>query len=875
MSKRCLLLACAATLFIPMAAHAQTQPQRVSVRASTEYEASEFWELLFGSNWRDVWAAQLSAPVLDLGSYAGGITPFKAGGNQSRTLRFRGADGRTYIFRSTNKDVQRSALPSDLRYTPVGEVIQDVTSSMHPTGSLAAAVLTEAVDVLHAMPTLVYMPDDRRLGEFRKDFANMLGQIEERPDEAEKGTTFAGAEKIVGTDKLLENLEESMEDRFESREYLKARLIDFIIGDTDRGADQWRFAKIEAGDRDVYRPIPRDHDYAFMNIGGALIRLGAMLYPKLTSYSERYPGLGTLTFMTHEFDRSHLVDLSPEAWDSIVTFIQQRLTNDVIDRAVAQLPPEHRRLSGAEITSGLRGRRDSLRDIAQKYFAMVNEDASIFGSDEDERAEIVRNADGSVTVRIWREDDGDSATNGQSAPVFDRRFAPDETDEIRVHLERGNDRAIVRGDVERSIEVRVIGGEGDDVLIDSSRVAHGDKTHFYDALGNNTLVEGPHTRVIRKPFVTTAPKCSLDEEDECEEKQPRILSEERRGRQQDLVNNDQDFITAKTRTQQARTWGQSHSWTPLVSYREGSGVVLGIGPTITDYGFRRSPYESRVALHAMVGALSGRLGVQLNADRYFEVSPFAVSLFAHATQLEANRFYGLGNDSPERSRSETLVQRDELLVMPAVSWVPNLATRLSVGPVLRYAKPDGSTSYGQAGGRLEFVWDDAARIPVRQSGFALQGGVAAYPAMLDVDNAFTTADALARLYVPIGNTTVALRAGGRRVWGDGFPLWEAAFVGGSTSLRGYAWNRYAGDASAFGSAELRLPLARVTLLTRGDLGIIGFTDAGRVWFNGESNGGWHTSYGGGLFFGSLGQTVSVTYAQGEAGRFYLSLGHPF
>ena len=102
-----------------------------------------------------------------------------------------------------------------------------------------------------------------------------------------------------------------------------------------------------------------------------------------------------------------------------------------------------------------------------------------------------------------------------------------------------------------------------------------------------------------------------------------------------------------------------------------------------------------------------------------------------------------------------------------------------------------------------------------------------------------------------------------------------AAVGGNASLRGYSFNRFTGDASAFGGAELHLPLFRMTLLTRGDVGVIGFSDVGRVWYKGASEGGWHTGNGGGLWFGTMGQALTVTYAKGEEGRVYFTLGYPF
>jgi hypothetical protein len=604
--------------------------------------------------------------------------------------------------------------------------------------------------------------------------------------------------------------------------------------------------------------------------------------------------------MTREFDRSHLVDLSPAQWDSVVAFIQQRLTDQVIADAIAQLPEAHQQLSGDIIAAGIRARRDGLADIARQYYLMVNGDAEVFASDENERAEIQRNADGTVDVRIWREGAGaESTTNGQHSPAFERRFYPADTDEIRVFMERGNDRVVVRGAVERSIEVRVIGGEDDDVLIDSSQVARGDRTHFYDAHGNNTFVTASNTRVIRTPYVTPPPACGLDEEDCDKPKDVRVLSEERRGRQQDLANKGVSFIDAKTRSETSRSWGKTASWSPLLGYRDSHGVILGFGPVISDYGFRRRPFESRIAAHAMVGVLSGKLGVQLRADRHFEKEPVSIGLFAHATQLEMNRFFGYGNDTPLIDPEFSLVRRNEILVQPALTIRAGDFSRFAIAPFARMMKPTNAGSGGicavqpdcdesfiYAGARVTATYDRAQTTVVQQKGLALELGATAVPALLDASDAFTSADALALAYVPIGKATFAIRAGGKKLWGDAFPLVEAALIGGGTTVRGYQWNRFAGDASAYGGAELRVPLTRMTLLTRGTLGVTGFADAGRVWMetspldprqaSGRYNdGGLHTSYGGGLWFGSLGQAVSVMYARGEEGRIYFSFGQPF
>ena len=104
------------------------------------------------------------------------------------------------------------------------------------------------------------------------------------------------------------------------------------------------------------------------------------------------------------------------------------------------------------------------------------------------------------------------------------------------------------------------------------------------------------------------------------------------------------------------------------------------------------------------------------------------------------------------------------------------------------------------------------------------------------------------------------RAGGKRVWG-GYPFFEAAFVGGAATVRGLREDRYAGDASAYGNAELRVRLGRFFVLLPGDYGVFGLADVGRVFLEGESS-----DVGGGLWFAFLepANTITVALARGDS-----------
>ncbi|HEY0673798.1 MAG TPA: BamA/TamA family outer membrane protein [Longimicrobiales bacterium] len=862
----------------------------VTKPADAGHAAGALHRALFGSGYRDTWTVPITVPVLDLNTFAGGLTAFQEGGNQSRTLRFRGADGKVYHFRSTPKFLPRS-MPEDLHDTPAGNLIQDQSSAMHPTGHLLVAGMQAALNVLQPSPQLVVLPDDPRLGKFRKDFAGMMGQIEERPQDYDdnKALNFAGADKVQGADKLIENLEQSMEYSLAAREYLRLRLVDLLVGDTDRGADQWEFARFDQDGRKVYRPVPRDRDYAFMNSDGLLIRLASYFYPKLTTFSERYGQLSSYLFMTREFDRSHLSELTWADWEREIGHLESALSDRVIDNALLRIPAEHRQVSGPRLASALKVRRDNLRAYARKYYHWVSEEAVVFASDENEHAEVERHSDGSVTVRLYRQGQHVAGTNGGAPPAWQRRFLPGETSEIRVHLERGNDRAIVRGGSRNTIDVRIMGGEGDDVLIDSTRASGGHTyTTFYDAHGNNTFVTGSHTRVSRKPYVTHQPPMT---EDEKKEGTPRVAQEERRGRYQDLMNMDQGFIEQKTVAQWIRDWGQNNGVGPAFEWREGTGVILGLSYGQTDFGFRREPYETRYALTGFVSPTTGRLGAQFFWDRHPENSDWSYSLLARATQYESNRFFGWGNDTEFiDDMALSLVRRDEVQLFPSLNYRIGKNSFISLGPIFKWNNPhiesfspaanllpfgvDGSMS--QLGARVETVINTADTKGLPRGGYTIRAGGSSYAGALDLPRPFHEVHAMAATYLSFGSPVLAVRAGGKHIIGDVFPLHEAAFIGGLETLRGYRWNRFTGDQSVFGGAELRVPITRAVIFTRGDLGIVGLADAGRVAYLNESGGGWHTSYGGGLWFQTLGHMLTATYAQGsDEGQFYIQFGAPF
>ena len=98
---------------------------------------------------------------------------------------------------------------------------------------------------------------------------------------------------------------------------------------------------------------------------------------------------------------------------------------------------------------------------------------------------------------------------------------------------------------------------------------------------------------------------------------------------------------------------------------------------------------------------------------------------------------------------------------------------------------------------------------------------------------------------------VANRVGGANNIGP-FPFYESNSIGGTTNLRGFKGNRFAGRSTFYNNTEVRIELLDFyKYLLGGKLGVTGFFDIGRVWTDGESSSLLHKGYGGGVWFNAF------------------------
>jgi hypothetical protein len=819
------------------------------------YRAGSLHQALLGENYRYEWTTPITVPILDLRAAHGGLTPTKEGGGmQAKNLHFVTADSSEYVFRQVKKT--DLILGPEYRHTLIWYIVRDEGSASHPTGALAAAPLLAAARVLHPTPQLYFMPDDPALGEFRKDFAGVLGTLEEFPNVPKEGHAFLNADKIIDSDDLLEKINADATTRVDARALLTARLMDMLIGDNDRHPDQWEWARFGKDDTDPYEPIPRDRDKAFVSYEGLLLSIARLAVPSLVTFRDSYPDPSALFANAGEFDRRMLQGLDRNVWDSVANSLTRRITDQVIDDAVMKMPGEYGdRLN--EIASTLKSRRNGLRRAADQYYSELWKVADIHGTDADEQLTVTRSPGGLVDVVIQ---------SGNAAPYFSRRFDPRDTREIRVYLHGGNDRAIVRGAAARSIPLRIIGGNGTNFFTDESTVGgKRNQTRFYDA--------GAVTNVKYA-------KDTIDEK----------------------ANIDMAFNHSFNRRPWLRAYGtlippqkdRGNSFQPIASLhsQRGLGIYPEIGVRQYDYGFRKVPYASMRDLRLAYSPSSNRMRIRTAFDKRLEESDVHVPVTASMSQFEVVEFHGFGNDVPDLRGRLYDVRLRQWQLRPAIGRSLNAVSDVSLGPVVKYSttdslanrfiaqqQPYGFTRFGQAGLQLKAHLESRDYADTLRPRLLLDVAASGYPGMWDVAKPYESLDAWAASYITFNipkKPVLALRFGGKKLWGP-FPYFDAAFLGGSETFRTEEKQRYAGDASLYGTTELRVPIAKFPLIVPLDVGAIGFVDAGKVYLNGESPGGWHTAAGAGFWVGFLdpGKSVNILFTDRSNRRVVTNVGFAF
>jgi hypothetical protein len=800
--------------------------------AGKNYERKSSYKKKWGEHYRKEWATPVKFKKVMLDTLAGGLTPYQSGGGrQSKSLRLRDKQGREYVLRSVDKSFGE-ALPEIYKGTFIETIIDDQVTIGHPYAALTIPMMAETVGIYHTNPAIFFVPEQPALDSFNKDFANQLYLFEQRPDENwETASNLGNSKNIIGTEKLFTELLEDNDNGVDQLTYVRARLFDFLIGDWGRHEDQWRWASFTNGDEKIYKPVPRDRDQAYTKFDGKYLgfALSAANLDHLQSFDESVKDINKFNYAARNLDRRLANQPSLQQWVDIAKDIQRKLTDAVIERSIKQLPPEVYSISGKELVDNLKSRRDHLVDYAVTYYKFLARDVDLVGSDKKELFQVSRLSNNETLVRIYKlKVIGDSTDK----LIYERKFNTSETEEIRLYGMGDDDIFRLDGNVGKGILVRVIAGNGNDVLEDKSLVAGRRKlTQVYD---ND------------KTGFQTSKETRLHISD-------------------DSLMNTYEY---KSFEYDRKGFGMSPGFFSL---------TLGWGET--RQGWKKEPAGSDHSVKAKYSINRAAVYIDYYVTFYQFLRKWNIFAGGGAAVPNVVNFFGVGNETSFatydrkffRLRSHEyygkfgINRRVKNSFIELGSFYETVAIKADSTRFVKTFINDGGSRYDVnrkhfAGGDLSYKYQNTDHPIVPSKGFRFSGS-AAYTYNFNIpDNSFGRLSADAAVYIPVlKNVSLGIRAGGAANIGDA-EFYQLNILGSHDNLRGYRKYRFYGKQSFYNNNELRFMFTARNKIFNGKYGLITFYDNGRVWYPGENSNKWHSGYGAGAFVSLFNKVIlSGTY----------------
>jgi len=414
--------------------------------ASLKYSDPSFLKkLLLGTNYRKEWSTPVKVPVFRFSKSGFKIIEL-GGGQQTKSLQLEDENGLSWVLRTVDKDVTL-AMPKPLRGTFAQKAVQDMISAAHPHAPLVVAQLAKATNIIAPLPKLYFVADDEGLNPYKEFFANTFCFLEEReptPDDSE----------TKSTEDLLVNLFTANDHLIIQKKVLTARLLDMLIADWDRHEDQWRWGVRDSAGNKFYYTIPRDRDQAFFNSNGLLVSVARVFGMKhMVGFGYNTNKVKKLNYKAWSFDKIFLNELDAKDWENELMQFKKNLPDELISKAVKNMPPETYAINGLLLEQKLKSRRDDMMEDVMNYYRFISKIVTVNGTSEMEMFKIF-NRDNKLVVLV---------TDSSGRNIYERIFEKEDTKQIILNGFEGNDRFIIEKETSSKIKLIMNGGEGQDV----------------------------------------------------------------------------------------------------------------------------------------------------------------------------------------------------------------------------------------------------------------------------------------------------------------------------------------------------------------------------------------------------------------------------
>lgn len=836
-------------LSLKLTAQSPEAGDSVSVSIRPAYNrVSKFHRILFGENYRKEWAAKTKLPVIKISEK--GLTPVKRGGGmQSKSLRLTDSSGKEWVIRSVEKSPDL-LLPEQLRETFARDWLDDAVTAQHPFSALVVPPIADAVKVPHANPIIGVVAPDEKLGIYQKDFAHTVCLLEEREPEGESENTV----------KMLNELKKDNDNTFAREAFLRARLLDLLLGDWDRHEDQWRWVDTLKGSHDVFLGIPRDRDQVFRVAEGFFPKLAKRRWiaPTLQGFSGEIDDVRYSLFKTRFINAFPAAQYSYPEWKRITGDFVKAVTDSVLEEGLKRLPSEAYLARHVELLRKLKERRDNIPAAMDEYYRFINKIVDIYTSDKNELVRITDAPGKSVKITISKISKNGTESDTLMSKTYDARL----TREIRLYLAKGNDS--VFADVKNPpVKVRIIGDSGK-------------KNYHITGTGKNLKLYG---------------------------KEENVTVTGNTGRIQKYLSGD----SLNTAFVPVNLYNVTM---PLINIgiNADDGFLFGAGfKHFQQEGFRKTPFANtqKLMLTHSFSTEAFRAVYEGEWTRIAGKADFTLSAAINAPDNTMN-FFGRGNNTAfiksgdfkryYRTRFNTYQ------IDPALRWKNGKGRSLSIGPSLQYYTFDPSDNTGRfiyntslihsydsltieknkvhAGLLLNFSSDKRNNELLPSNGTRLNLQLRAYEGLNSYSKSFMQIIPDIAFYKSLNKSStivIAERAGGGVTIGE-TAFYQSLFLGGHDNLLGYRQYRFSGRHMLYNNFEIRMKISDfANYILPGQFGFLAFNDTGRVWEKGEDSKKWHNGTGAGFYFAPAQLTVIRLLAghSGEGWYPYIAMNFRF
>jgi hypothetical protein len=822
----------------------------VTVAINADFaKARKAKRFILGDNYRTEWATPVKLPKFNIREEKGGFTITGiGGGKQTKSLRLTDKRGKEWALRTVVKDPE-AVVPENFRNTIAEELVQDYISASNPFGPLVVPTLADAVGVIQAKPQMFFVPDDPALGYYRPMFANTVCLLEEREP-------VPKSEDTKSLPKTFEKLLEDNDHRVDQESVLRARAFDMFIEDWDRHLDQFRFAEGDTGKGKLYYMIPRDRDQAFFWSDGALLNYFSKRTLRfLKGFQPKIVDVNWLNWPARDVDKIFMTQLNENDWRRIISKMQTQLTDDVIEKAVKQLPPPIYPLQHHNMVSKLKGRRDDLLRAGLVYYKFLSKYVNVFGSNKKEFFRV-SGAGEHVKVEVFKRTDESDTAKLMYSRIFDKLI----TEEVRLYGFNDDDVFDIAANTPNGVKIRMIGGKGED----SFNIRSNSKNFIYDfASATNQITQGGKRTRMR------------------------------------ISDNPSD----NTFKLLENTYNTNKFPVINFAFNAEDKFMIGLGFERITHTFRKEPFATRQRLSTLYAPSSGAYQARYLGELNHVLGNKDIVIKAQLVKPVLNNFFGLGNTTTfTKPRDFYRVRYNfleaDILFRKRFGTIANITLGPTIynywnhpedneNKILQFPSQiglDSASVYGTktyAGAKFGINIDNLGNDLFPTRGIQWNTELSSVTGLNTRSKPVTkiTSDmAVYGAFTDPAKFVTVMRLGAGHIFTDSFEYFQAMNLGQNNFLRGFRKNRHSGSSLAYGSLEGRIQLfANQDYLLPGPIGIIGFTDVGKVWMKNQTSKKWHHSFGGGLYFAPFNTLlISATVAKGEEELlFNLSLGTRF